>query len=129
MIVYRIEHLGTGRGPYCDERPHVYDLAYSECTRTTQPDPYDDGIWGDNDSLWGQNQEYRYAFASLSQMLNWFSIDLIMSLMDNDYVIAEYFVCETVVRKGKKHLAFPDPLAECSALHDTLTFMSDHTIV
>lgn len=133
MIIYRIEHLSDGTGPYSrdslsdEDSAKVYDIIWNNWSEFDQPCPYEDGIFSSFDET-DRHKHYRYAFGCLEDLFNWFDIDKVIALLAFDYVIAEYSVNAGHVRMGRKHLAYNANGAETLALYDTLDFMADHPV-
>lgn len=133
MIIYRIEYLADGTGPYSrDMLPEdlnnlIYEIVWRDWSEYNQPSPYDDGIFSSFDET-DRHKHYRYAFSCLEDLFNWFDVEQVRDLLAYDYVIAEYSVNAGHVRMGRKHLAYNANVAKCTALYDTLDFLSDHPV-
>ena len=133
MIIYRIEHLSDGTGPYSresltdEESAKVYEIVWRDWNDEYQPCPYEDGIFDSFDET-DRHKHYRYAFACLDDLFNWFNIDKVSGLIDYGYVIAEYKVSAAYVRMGRRHLAYNVSKASCLALYDTFEFMANNPV-
>lgn len=132
MKIYRIEHLTEGVGPYAFTPEKLADIVRLNDVLNTHrcydgdrcPVPEDDGIF----AAWGDASCYkhmRYAFASLDQLFDWFQVGCVLDLLALDFVIAEYEVSESSVRKGRRHLAYDTAESYARALYDSLDFLSD----
>lgn len=118
MKVYRVQHLLTGNGPYTNGDT-IINAALDAGFSNKHPDPVDDGIWQKLMEAF-DHPEYRYGFDSIAQLLEWFDDDAMRILLDNDYVVAIYYVPGTSVRLGYRHLAYNERYATLEELHDTL---------
>lgn len=113
MLVYRIEHEKTRRGPYNpgklpDDHTAPYDRlgVYSRYSgdSTVHPAPDRDGI---TDNAWTFPEHLYFGFASPEQLADWFSEGFVEEAAEAGFVVSVYYAHLTDVLVGGHQVAFP----------------------
>ena len=109
MIVLRVQHCETGRGPYDSWGPGFHSRTDCPIDSTGHPAPRLDLLMG---SKWEktstlERKEYIFGFELLEQLFRWFYTDRILEFLTNrDQIIAYYNVRANYVMLGDKQLCF-----------------------
>ena len=113
--VYRVEHAGSGLGPYnhfgWGKDVEIERMFYDHCD-SLHPAPGEDGI----DSL-AIKAEHRFGFKDLDHLRTWFA-GWLKPLADRGFVIQEYRVPIRGMLRGRKQVAFDRTRADLIATHD-----------
>ena len=120
MIVYRVEHMITGFGPYCTSSPLLWvEMGLSGTSDAHHPGPVVDGVFSSKFEK-NSHQHYQYGFVEFDQLYVWFGHKGINAAFKHGYVISKYDVPARVVRKGKSQCAFHKAEADLIQMYDNI---------
>ena len=102
MIVLRVEHRDTGKGPYNGGGHEILGYTFD---LENYPPPNRDGISNEH---CGKN----CGFETRDQFLYWFKPEACAVLAERGYILAHYEVEDMLVACGKRQVVFPQPFAK-----------------
>jgi len=98
MKVYRVEHKTTKIGPY--RKSNTNFLLNGADHTERRPDPFKDGI-----SFYDVHQ-YEFGFSSRKQLLDWFPLQMLITLRGMGYRVVSFEVPDNQLRVGGKQVAY-----------------------
>lgn len=104
MLVYRVEHPETGRGPYTHaayKNVNCESYGIDGLSSKKRPMPYSDGLGYDY-----EHPGHRFGFHDYRKLANWFSKEDKQNLAKHGFVCRVYSVPKKHVRLGSKQLTF-----------------------
>lgn len=105
VVVYRVEHAATGRGPYREEFYDQMVTMHEEHDMGSHPAPHKDGM--DTYVL----SYMLFGFESTEQLDAWFEPKFKQMLHDLGFIIREYMVPIDSVEVGGHQVAFDQDLS------------------
>lgn len=92
MLVYRVEHVSSGIGPY----NHTYDFWWFTQDHCALPAPINDGIRVETIHKWDSSDK-RHGFESIAKLRSWFSHAELIRLSNLGFHVVIYDTAEYLV--------------------------------